>query len=118
MEVDMRVLVTGAASGIGRATCRRLAREVQVRGQAGKVAAVDIGPSAALDELVKELQSLGLEALSLSGDMATGDAPARVVAEAVQRFGGLDGLVSNAGVNRPGPLVSYAVEDWDHIFAV
>src|SRR5262245_11394375 len=50
--------------------------------------------------------------------MATVDAPARVVGEAVARFGGLDGLVSNAGVNRPGPLLSYAVEDWDRVFAV
>src|SRR5262245_54505931 len=50
--------------------------------------------------------------------MATVDAPARVVGEAVARFGGLDGLVSNAGVNRPGPLQSYAVEDWDRLFAV
>ena len=114
----MRVLVTGAASGIGRATCRRLAREAQARGEAGKVAAVDIGPSAALDELVKELQDLGAQALPLSGDMGTADAPARVVAEALDRFGGLDGLVSNAGINRPGPLVGYSVEDWDRLFAV
>jgi glucose 1-dehydrogenase len=50
--------------------------------------------------------------------MATADAPGRVVAAAVERFGGLDGLVSNAGVNRPGGLVGYAVSDWDHLFAV
>jgi NAD(P)-dependent dehydrogenase (short-subunit alcohol dehydrogenase family) len=41
-----------------------------------------------------------------------------VVAAAVDRFGGLDGLVSNAGINRPGRLVEYTVEDWDHVFAV
>ena len=114
----MRVLVTGAASGIGRATCRRLGRDARARGQAGKVAAVDLGPSAGLDELVGELRDLGVEALPLYGDMGTADAPARVVAEAVDRFGGLDGLVSNAGLNRPGPLVGYSVEDWDHLFAV
>jgi NAD(P)-dependent dehydrogenase (short-subunit alcohol dehydrogenase family) len=114
----MRVLVTGAASGIGRATCRRLARDAAARGDGGKVAAVDIGPSSALDELVAELRGLGVEALPLHGDMATADAPSRVVAEAVDRFGGLDGLVSNAGVNAPGPLLEYAVEDWDRLFAV
>ena len=42
----------------------------------------------------------------------------RVVREAADRFGGLDGLVSNAGINRPGPIVSYSVEDWDRLFAV
>src|SRR5437763_9649001 len=114
----MRVLVTGAASGIGRATCRRLARDAAARGEAGKLAAVDLAPSPALDDLVKELQDLGTQALPLSGDMGTADAPARVVAEALDRFGGLDGLVSNAGLNRPGPLLSYSVEDWDRLFAV
>jgi glucose 1-dehydrogenase len=114
----MRVLVTGAASGIGRATCRRLARDAQARGQAGQLGLVDVGPSAALDDLAQELRGCGAEALPLYGDMGTADAPGRVVAEAVSRFGGLDGLVSNAGVNRPGPLVEYAIEDWDWLFAV
>src|SRR2546425_4004838 len=50
--------------------------------------------------------------------MATVDGPARVVGEAIARFGGLDGVVSNAGVNRPGALAGYSVEDWDQLFAV
>jgi glucose 1-dehydrogenase len=114
----VRVLVTGAASGIGRATCLRLGRDGRARGEAARIAAVDLGPSPALDELVAELRGLGAEALALHGDMGQADAPARVVGQAVERFGGLDGLVSNAGVNRPGPLVEYSVEDWDRLFAV
>jgi NAD(P)-dependent dehydrogenase (short-subunit alcohol dehydrogenase family) len=114
----VRALVTGAASGIGRATCLRLARDAQAAGHKAQIAAVDLGPSAALDALVKDLGSLGVTALPLYGDMATADAPGRVVGEAVARFGGLDGVVSNAGVNRPGLLLSYAVEDWDRMFAV
>jgi glucose 1-dehydrogenase len=50
--------------------------------------------------------------------MGSVDGPARAVGEATARFGGLDALVSNAGVNRPGPLVDYAVADWDWLFAV
>src|ERR1043166_6302878 len=61
---------------------------------------------------------IGAEPIALRGDMATAEAPGQVVARAVERFGGLDGLVSNAGVNRPGPLAQYAVADWDFLFAV
>jgi glucose 1-dehydrogenase len=114
----MRVLVTGAGSGIGRATCLRLARDAAERGTTAKVAAVDLPGVAGLDAVVGELGKLGAEAVTLRGDMSTADAPGRVVAEAVKRFGGLDGLVSNAGINRPGTLLEYAVEDWDRKFAV
>jgi NAD(P)-dependent dehydrogenase (short-subunit alcohol dehydrogenase family) len=50
--------------------------------------------------------------------MGSADAPGLVVDEAVSCFRGLDGLVSNAGINRPGPLVDYSVDDWDRVFAV
>jgi NAD(P)-dependent dehydrogenase (short-subunit alcohol dehydrogenase family) len=79
---------------------------------------VDLGPSVGLAGLVEDLRGQGAEALALHGDMGSVDAPARVVGEAVTRFGGLDGLVSNAGINRPGPLSAYSVDDWDRVFAV
>jgi glucose 1-dehydrogenase len=114
----MRVLVTGAASGIGRATCLRLARDAHAAGSPARVAAVDVGRRAELESLGGELAGLGAEALLLDGDMGEPEPPGRVVRSAVERFGGLDGLVSNAGINRPGPLATYAVEDWDRVFAV
>jgi len=114
----MRALVTGAASGIGRATCLKLARDARAKGHAAQIAAVDLGPSTGLDSLVAELKGLGAEGLPIHADMSSPEAPARAVADAITSFGGLDGLVSNAGINRPGPLISYAVEDWDRVFAV
>src|SRR5262244_1298873 len=81
-EVTMRALVTGAASGIGRATGLRLARDAQAQGKKAQIAAVDIGPSPGLDGLLDELRRLDAEPLALHGDMGTVDAPARVVADA------------------------------------
>jgi glucose 1-dehydrogenase len=83
-----------------------------------KIAAVDLGPSPGLDSLMAELKTLGAEALPLHADMSSAEAPARAVSEAVTSFGGLDGIVSNAGINRPGALMEYALADWDAMFAV
>jgi glucose 1-dehydrogenase len=114
----MRALVTGAGSGIGRATCLRLAREAAARGEKAQIAAVDLASSAGLSGVIGEVEKLGAQALPLHGDMGSATDPARVVNDALTRFGGLDGLVSNAGINRPGLLVNYTVEDWDALFAV
>ena len=114
----MRALVTGAGSGIGRATCLRLARDAVARGEKAQIAAVDLPSSPGLSGVADELTKLGAQALPLHGDMGSVTDPARVVHDAIARFGGLDGLVSNAGINRPGLLVNYHVEDWDALFAV
>lgn len=111
----MRVLVTGAASGIGRAVCRRLAGDAASQ---AKVAAVDLESAAGLDGVVDEARKLGAEAWPLRADIGSPDGPARAVSEAMKVLGGLDALVSNAGINRPGRLVDYAIEDWDRVFAV
>ncbi len=113
-----RVLVTGAAGGIGRAICSALLGEAQVRGLPLAIATAGSRPSAALDDLLAVLSQGGAQAHAVYGDLADADACGRLVDEAARHLGGLDALVSNAGVVRAGPLASLELTDWERVFAL
>jgi 3-oxoacyl-[acyl-carrier protein] reductase len=90
-------LVTGAASGMGRATAHLFADE------GARVAVVDVvGEGVAT--VVKEIEEAGGEAVGWVCDVADPDAITALVAEVALRFGGLDILINNAGISRPGPV--------------
>ena len=95
-RVDGKVcVVTGAGSGIGRASAERLAEE------GGLVLAADIDATAAA-RTADELTARGLTAHPFGVDVARPDQVEAMVAEAVGRWGRVDVLVNNAGVNLPG----------------
>src|SRR5262245_43801939 len=92
---DRAVLVTGAASGIGQAACERLAAE------GARVALVD-RDQARLEALAAALTGQGALAVPLLADVSREDAVRGAVARAVAALGNLAGLVTSAGVFRPG----------------
>jgi len=112
-----RTLVTGAARGIGRAIALRLAQDARDQGGRAQLTLLD-QHAAELDALAAELQALDAQVQVLAGDLSGLDFAAQAVAAAVQRWGGLDGLVSNAGAAFPGALSDYPVADWDRTFAL
>ena len=114
----LRALVTGATGGIGRATCFALLESARARGLRLLVAAAASRPGSTLDSLVAELASRGAEAHAVHGDLTDASACMGVADDAVRRCGGLDVLVSNAGIARGAPLATLDVADWDHVFAV
>ncbi len=92
---DMRVVITGASRGIGRATALKLASEGAER---SPFATSPI--STTLEELARGLRTSGATVKTLKADMARPTAPARVIAAAAKAMGGIDAIVGNAGINR------------------
>jgi short-subunit dehydrogenase len=86
-----RILLTGASSGIGR----RLAEQAAQAGARLTLTARSVEP---LHELARSLNALGAEAIAVPGDVTQDADRRRMVSAAVERFGGLDVLINNAGV--------------------
>jgi len=102
-------IVTGAASGFGEGIARKFVAE-----GARVVVADRDGDGAA-----RVARSLGEAAIGVRADVTVGADVAAMVAGAVERFGGLDVLVNNAGMGHvPQPLESLAEADFDRILAV
>ena len=101
-------LVTGASSGIGRATARALGSEGANVVLAGR-------RRERLDEVAREIAAAGGEALAVTGDVRDEAACAAWVKAAVERFGALDGLVNAAGVLGNGSVMDTTTAEWRRV---
>lgn len=110
--MTLRVLVTGASRGIGRAICMRLAS------QGAHLAACGSAHADELDTLIAAATERGAQVVPILGNLADPATPARLVQQAVAALGGLDAVVSNAGISRPSTLAQLTLDDWDQLFAV
>ena len=105
------VIVTGATSGIGRASAEAFGRE------GASVVIVGRQP-AVLAEVEAAVRSGGGQAVSCAADLTATDAPTRVVDAALAAFGHIDVLVNAAGVIASGPLEATTDEIWDTMMTV
>ncbi|WP_327588392.1 SDR family NAD(P)-dependent oxidoreductase [Nonomuraea sp. NBC_00507] len=104
-------LVTGASSGIGAATARRLARE-------GSAVALVARRRDRLDQVVCDIAKLGGEAVALEADITEPERADDMVQDTLDRFGRLDILVNNAGIMLLNSALHTTIEEWDRMISL
>jgi NAD(P)-dependent dehydrogenase (short-subunit alcohol dehydrogenase family) len=108
---DKAVIVTGATSGIGRATALAFAGE----GAAVVLTGRDRG---ALDELERALLGRGRRVCAVAANLTDAGSPEQIVGAAVDAFGGIDVLVNAAGVIATGTIETTTDASWDEMMAI
>jgi NADP-dependent 3-hydroxy acid dehydrogenase YdfG len=101
-------LVTGASSGIGEATAKRLAAD-------GAAVAVAARRLDRLERLVEEIDDAGGKALAIEADVTDRAAAEALVERTVAELGRLDTVINNAGVMLLGPSLSADIEEWERM---
>ena len=104
-------LITGAGSGIGRATAELFARE------GASVAIVDLDPRSA-ETTAASIRSRDGKALAFEADVSSAEQTAGAVDSVAREFGRLDIVYNNAGVGSTGSVATATEEDWDLCFDV
>ena len=109
--IDKTAIVTGAASGIGKEIARHFSNE------GAKVALADINLDAAR-AAAAELDPSGEKTLALAMDVTDEAQVDAGVDEVARRFGGIDILVSNAGIQIVAPIDQFTFSDWKKMLAI
>ena len=117
---DRVVIVTGAGGGLGREYALTLAREgasVVVNDLGGARDGTGAG-SAMADQVVAEIRDAGGRAVANYDSVAEPDAAENIIKTALDEFGAVHGMVSNAGILRDGTFHKMSFENWDAVLKV
>ncbi len=105
-------LITGGSRGIGKEIALALAKE-------GNNIAISYGNNTdSAMEVVKELKSLGVEAIAIKADVSISEDVTNLVKTVEDQLGTIDILVNNAGITKDGLLIRMTEEDWDNVMDV
>lgn len=117
---DRVVVVTGAGGGLGREYALTLAREganVVVNDLGGSRDGTGAGSTMA-DQVATEITDAGGRAVANYDSVASADGAANIIKTALDGFGRIDGVVSNAGILRDGTFHKMPFENWDSVLQV
>ena len=107
-----RALVTGASSGIGQGIALAFAK-------AGASVAINyIGNPDAATQIAAQARTFGVDACIVEADVSREDQVEAMIASVVKDLGGLDILVSNAGIQDDGPVEEMTRTKWDHVIGI
>ena len=107
-----KAIVTGSSSGIGKAVAIELAKagaDVLINYSSNKESA---------EQVAKEIQEYGVKALVFGADVSSENEVQAMFAEAMNRFGSLDIVVSNSGIQKDAPIDQMTIEQWDRVIGV
>ncbi|HEY2938572.1 MAG TPA: SDR family NAD(P)-dependent oxidoreductase [Gaiellaceae bacterium] len=108
---NRKAIVTGASSGIGKATAERLGRE----GASVCVNYYSPEERSAAESVVAAIEKSGARALAIQADVSNEDDVEQMTAQVVKEFRGLDLLVNNAGIEKQVPLLKMTLADWNAV---
>ncbi|HOZ19867.1 MAG TPA: SDR family NAD(P)-dependent oxidoreductase, partial [Bacteroidales bacterium] len=109
---DKKVLITGAARGIGKAVALGMAA------QGADIAFTDLKIDDQVKETMNQIEAFGVRAVAYASDAASFDQAHQVVSQAVQELGRIDVLVNNAGITRDTLILRMSEQQWDMVIQV
>jgi len=109
---DKKVLITGAARGIGKAVALGMA------GQGADIAFTDLIIDDKAKETIKEIEALGVRAVAYASDASSFEQAHQTVSQVVQELGRIDILVNNAGITRDTLILRMSEQQWDTVIQV
>ncbi|MFY9115498.1 MAG: 3-oxoacyl-[acyl-carrier-protein] reductase [Bacteroidales bacterium] len=109
---NKKVLITGAARGIGKAVALAMAKH------GADIAFTDLEIDEKAKETIKEIEAFGVRAVAYASNAASFDEAHQVVKEVIREFGRIDILVNNAGITRDTLMLRMTEQQWDLVLNV
>lgn len=112
---NKKAIVTGGTRGIGRAIVKELVTNTSYKGVRSDVAFIYNKSDEAAQELIKELENSQTKVFAIKADVSSFEESQIAIANAIEKLGGVDFLINNAGITRDTLLLRMSEKDFDDV---